>query len=152
MSCRKEVPLYEPALWGMVFPLGMYTTATFQLSRATHFEFLVRIPEVFIFVALAAWFVAFAGLLRHLWSSLGQDALARMRNPSAAELLLRILRMWVHGDESGRAGAWLTISTRERTVTRGEQMLALRETERCRFPPVLPRRIRPFFFGERPGR
>jgi tellurite resistance protein TehA-like permease len=78
---RREVPRYEPALWGMVFPLGMYTTATFQLSRATHFEFLVRIPEVFIFVALAAWLAAFAGLLRHLWSSLGQDALALDAEP-----------------------------------------------------------------------
>ena len=67
---RKEVPRYEPALWGMVFPLGMYTTATFQLSRATHFEFLARIPEVFIFIALTAWLIAFAGLLGHLWSSL----------------------------------------------------------------------------------
>jgi len=67
---RREVPRYEPALWGMVFPLGMYTTATFQLSRATHFEFLARIPEAFIFVALAAWLIAFTGLLRHLWSSM----------------------------------------------------------------------------------
>lgn len=70
---RKEVPRYEPALWGMVFPLGMYTTATFQLSKATHFEFLARIPEMFIFIALAAWLTAFAGLLRHLWSSLHGD-------------------------------------------------------------------------------
>ena len=70
---RREVPRYEPALWGMVFPLGMYTTATFQLSRATHFEVLDRIPETFIFIALAAWTVAFAGLLRHLWSSLRPD-------------------------------------------------------------------------------
>ena len=72
-KCR----VYEPALWGMVFPLGMYTTATFQLSRATHFEFLAQIPRVFIFIALAAWLVAFAGLLRHLWSSVRPDALAR---------------------------------------------------------------------------
>jgi tellurite resistance protein TehA-like permease len=65
---RKEVPRYEPALWGMVFPLGMYTTATFQLARATGFEFLARIPEVFIVIALAAWGIAFAGLVHHLWS------------------------------------------------------------------------------------
>ena len=41
---RREVPA-RAWLWGMVFPLGMYTTATFQLSRATHLEFLARIPE-----------------------------------------------------------------------------------------------------------
>ena len=65
----KELPRYEPALWGMVFPLGMYTTATVQLSRATGFSFLAAIPNVFIFVALAAWGIVFIGLLRHLWSS-----------------------------------------------------------------------------------
>jgi tellurite resistance protein TehA-like permease len=71
---RKEVPRYEPALWGMVFPLGMYTTATFQLSRATGLGFLASIPEVFIFIALAAWLMAFAGLLRRLWSSMSSGA------------------------------------------------------------------------------
>jgi tellurite resistance protein TehA-like permease len=81
---RKEVPRYEPALWGMVFPLGMYTTATFQLSRATHFEFLARIPEIFIFVALAAWLIAFAGLLRHIWASLHAGAPAMLEEPRRA--------------------------------------------------------------------
>lgn len=64
---RKEVPTYEPALWGMVFPLGMYTTATFQLSRATGFDFLAGISEFFVFVALGAWAVAFIGFAINLW-------------------------------------------------------------------------------------
>jgi tellurite resistance protein TehA-like permease len=67
---RGEMPAYEPSLWGMVFPLGMYTTATFQLSRATGFGFLAAIPEVFIVLALAAWAAVFASLLHHLWRSL----------------------------------------------------------------------------------
>ena len=71
---RKELPRYEPALWGMVFPLGMYTTATFQLARATGFSFLAVIPRVFIFVALAAWLIVFIGLLRHLSSSFSRPA------------------------------------------------------------------------------
>ena len=73
----KELPRYEPALWGMVFPLGMYTTATFQLSRATGLSFLAVIPHLFIFVALAAWAIVFVGLLRHLWSSLSPIASER---------------------------------------------------------------------------
>lgn len=54
---------YEPALWGMVFPLGMYTTGTFQLSRALHAPFLMAIPHVFIFIAAIAWAASFVGLL-----------------------------------------------------------------------------------------
>jgi tellurite resistance protein TehA-like permease len=74
---RREVPAYEPALWGMVFPLGMYTTATFQLSRATGFAFLGAIPRAFIFVALAAWLIVFIGMLKHLSTSLSAPVVRR---------------------------------------------------------------------------
>lgn len=57
---------YEPAVWGMVFPLGMYTTSTFQFDRAMGYEFLDPIPAVLVFVALAAWVLAMAGLIRRI--------------------------------------------------------------------------------------
>lgn len=63
---RRDQVRYEPQLWGMVFPLGMYTTGTLQLSRALDLPFLAAIPRVFVFIALAAWFATFAGLLIHL--------------------------------------------------------------------------------------
>jgi tellurite resistance protein TehA-like permease len=78
---RKEVPAYEPAVWGMVFPLAMYTTATLQLSRATGLEFLARIPEVFIFIAIGAWLIAFAGLARHLWRGVRAIDAGQEREP-----------------------------------------------------------------------
>ncbi|HET8749896.1 MAG TPA: tellurite resistance/C4-dicarboxylate transporter family protein [Sphingomicrobium sp.] len=68
---RRDRFAYEPQLWGMVFPLAMYTTATFQLSRALNFGFLAAISEAFILAAAAAWAAAFAGLLAHLWRTLG---------------------------------------------------------------------------------
>ena len=64
---HKRFPLvYDPQYWGMVFPLGMYTVCTFQLSKAINFEPLLLIPRSFIFVALFAWLLAFAGLIHSL--------------------------------------------------------------------------------------
>ena len=60
----KKFPLrYDPQYWGMVFPLGMYTACTFQLSKALDFPPLMLVPKVFIYIALAAWAAAFAGLI-----------------------------------------------------------------------------------------
>lgn len=63
---RRDPLAYEPQLWGMVFPLCMYTTCTYQLSRALDFEFLLTIPRVFVFVAAVAWIATLAGLLNQL--------------------------------------------------------------------------------------
>ena len=66
---KKDRLAYEPALWGMVFPLGMYTTSTLQLSRAMGLEFLKVVPQVFIWVALAAWLATMTGLLLYIYRS-----------------------------------------------------------------------------------
>jgi tellurite resistance protein TehA-like permease len=52
--CR--IPLsYSPALWSLVFPLGMYSVATFRLSLATQFPFLGYLGREFVWVAVPAW-------------------------------------------------------------------------------------------------
>lgn len=58
---------YDPLYWGAVFPLGMYTVSTYRLAQALRVPFLFWIPHVFVYVALAAWALAFIGLIRRMW-------------------------------------------------------------------------------------
>lgn len=60
----KKFPLkYDPQYWGMVFPFGMYTVCTFQLSKALNFQPLLVIPRYFIYLALAGWLATSVGLV-----------------------------------------------------------------------------------------
>lgn len=66
----KRYPLrYDPLDWDIVFPLGMYTTCTLQLARATGLP-IKAISEWFVYLAVAAWLVAFIGLSRRIVRSL----------------------------------------------------------------------------------
>jgi len=63
----RRFPLrYDPQYWGMVFPFGMYTVCTFQLSRALNFPPLLIIPRYFIYLALAGWLAVSFGLIYSL--------------------------------------------------------------------------------------
>lgn len=72
----KRIPLptsahgYNAGYWGMVFPLGMYTACTFQLSNALELPFLKVIPRYFIYLALFAWVAVMTGFVRHQFKKL----------------------------------------------------------------------------------
>ena len=57
---------YDPLYWGAVFPLGMYSAATHELSQALALEFLGLPAQIFLYAAIVAWAAAFAGLARRL--------------------------------------------------------------------------------------
>lgn len=63
----RKFPLrYDPLYWGAVFPLGMYTVCTFRLAAAIDAPYLMIVPRIGIYVALAAWSAAMVGLVRQL--------------------------------------------------------------------------------------
>ena len=57
---------YAPEYWGMVFPLGMYSTGTYQLVKAEGFSFLFPLSRVFFYLALITWLMTFCGMVRQL--------------------------------------------------------------------------------------
>jgi tellurite resistance protein TehA-like permease len=81
----KRFPLkYDPLYWGAIFPLGMYTACTFQMAQAMDLDFLLVIPHVFLYVALAGWAAAFTGLCRTLGAGLARLLSNRMSTDRAA--------------------------------------------------------------------
>lgn len=51
-----QLPIrYQPGYWGMVFPLGMYCTATYFVASALDLDLLFRVSALMLPVALLAW-------------------------------------------------------------------------------------------------
>lgn len=54
---------YEPPLWSMVFPLGMYCVASHALGGVLHVAWLAALGRDGTWVAFAVWAVVFAAML-----------------------------------------------------------------------------------------
>ncbi len=63
----KKVPLsYEPRQWSIVFPIGMYTVSSVQLSLASEVDALHLVSHVMIWVAIPLWGLLMIALLRRI--------------------------------------------------------------------------------------
>ena len=71
---RREPLVYHPMYWSLVFPLGMYTLATYRLSLAADFPPLQWVPHTMIWVALAAWTLTMIAAIVAFWRVLRPSA------------------------------------------------------------------------------
>ena len=63
---------YEPKLWSVVFPLGMYAVASVSLGRAVDFAFMRDLAAVWVWVGVGAWVAAVALMAVAFTQSLGK--------------------------------------------------------------------------------
>lgn len=75
----RRVPLrYEPTMWSIIFPLGMYAVASISLGRADRLPIVESIGDAWLWVAVAAWAVVFVAMARSLLTNEPRaDALTR---------------------------------------------------------------------------
>ncbi|MCL2585185.1 MAG: tellurite resistance/C4-dicarboxylate transporter family protein [Streptosporangiales bacterium] len=58
---RRHWPLsYEPTLWSVVFPLGMYSVGTLTFGEEAHLEFMAPLARVMFWVSVASWLLVAA--------------------------------------------------------------------------------------------
>jgi tellurite resistance protein TehA-like permease len=84
----RQWPLtYDPALWTVVFPIGMYGVATLSFGQAVRLSFMEPLSRGALWVAVAAWLlVAAAGVAR--LARRGQPGSAVTSGPRGAGRLL----------------------------------------------------------------
>jgi len=64
---RHHWPLtYEPTLWSVVFPLGMYSVATLSFGKAANLAFMESLSRFMFWVAVADWVLVAAAFLARL--------------------------------------------------------------------------------------
>jgi tellurite resistance protein TehA-like permease len=64
---RRHWPLtYEPTMWSIVFPLGMYSAATLSFGKLAHLAFMEPLARFMFWVAVAAWALVAAAFLARL--------------------------------------------------------------------------------------
>jgi tellurite resistance protein TehA-like permease len=63
---RRHPLVYDAQYWGMVFPLGMYSAATWRLAEALPLAALTAVARAALAAALVAWTATALGLVRSI--------------------------------------------------------------------------------------
>jgi tellurite resistance protein TehA-like permease len=71
---------YEPSLWSVVFPLGMYSVATLSFGKVAHLAFMEPLSRFMLWVAVTGWVAVAAAFLVRL----ARRSRAPAPGPSAA--------------------------------------------------------------------
>jgi len=66
LRIRRFGARFTPERWTMVFPLGMYSVASWMLGHSLKAAWLSELGRLWLFVALVAWAAVALGELRHL--------------------------------------------------------------------------------------
>jgi tellurite resistance protein TehA-like permease len=57
---------YEPSLWSVVFPIGMYSVATLSYGAVAHLTFMEPVARFMLWVAVGAWAAVAAAFIVRL--------------------------------------------------------------------------------------
>jgi len=57
---------YEPRLWNVVFPLGMYSVASYTLGQTAGLGFMITVARLGVWVGFGAWAVVLVLMLAAL--------------------------------------------------------------------------------------
>ena len=92
---RRHWPLsYEPTLWSVVFPLGMYSVSTLSFGKAAQLSFMEPLARFMFWVSVASWVAVAAAFLYRLERGPGDSGAGA---PAASADTTATTRLPVHG-------------------------------------------------------
>jgi tellurite resistance protein TehA-like permease len=74
LRARRLGVRFSPERWTMVFPLGMYSVASWTLGHGLHAGWMSELGRLWLVVAFGAWGAVAYGELRHLLIGDGRAA------------------------------------------------------------------------------
>ncbi|MCC6547836.1 tellurite resistance/C4-dicarboxylate transporter family protein [Candidatus Sumerlaeota bacterium] len=65
---------YDPLYWGMVFPLCMYSAATFRMAQELQLPEVLPVAKGFLYIGGFVWSIIFVGMLKRIAGNIAEVA------------------------------------------------------------------------------